>query len=1071
MEAIVSMLRMCPSRVGKTPGKQQNTVDDADGPTLLHLDQANGSATAQGKTFYFDHVFAPQSSQEEVYRIISPRFQSAFLGLNGCFMTYGQTGTGKSFSVFGSPSEPGVLPRLMKDVFVQVQLQTLRVWITFVEIYQEQLRDLLAPDNNQEKLQCIDHPTLGVMITNLTESPVESPEDVKLLLKFALTRRAVANTNMNSQSSRSHVVFTWRFLINGKLTSKLRFVDLAGSERSHSARTKDQTLEGNAINSSLSVLGLVIKQLTDIQRAQNKSDKPKTKPGDTPSPASRRSSAGHTQADAPAGAATTGDHASRTTSPRIAASRAGGVSWRSSKLTFILKDSLAGNSRSALLATCSGELRNLGETVMTMRFAMQVSSIRTVVRVTTQKDVVVRLKEEIRCLKLRLYGVRASPEHARSVAETEKMIIHLERSFPSQVAEEETRRVKRATQLAAMGVDRADENQSPSQVPFLLNIDKDPLLYGSVLYPLPVGLTSFGNSLKCNIKIAGCGIGQLMCNIVVQLPNPGEIQHRVILQNPNRYRVLLNGNEIVNEALLSNNDRLILGRALAFRLVMPDLSGDGALDAANPESDYEAIMEDDVSTAVHDGHEFWLCMGDAVERMHLLQNVTKKVADLNAVASELEKNIRYSVQLLLGDMDPPILITKTSESKYLRDGEAETRILSHSEFVDEYRNLTDRHHVTFVCSDETQNKPLRRPSKVENLAWTRTKSQGGGSNLGRSSQCIINNLLFPPGPSDHDKATGTPQTAARASISEALMSQAHDNIYIRDRLSLLGGEDDDERIAQDLRSRSTTQITDPAELHRLLSVDYADGRDTPPLPSVAIDDRAPATHDDGIPSNLAASNPTTPGWNFKQLTTEHSETIDFVGASHDTPMPSSGFAVAVQFEPNPKYFAPAHQGSDVPSASNPNNFGRMAAGGWLRRGTDGGLRAKNIMWGVLGSEQQAGTSGLATGSGKKSLSKIELSRTKDMPLARGGIGDERSGGQSWDEALLGARVKMLVNAGGNLLQLPNFATQEKDETHIIPLAKNPSYLLWRKFELVPYSARELSRSYPSNLAYCDRRTR
>merc|ERR1719443_1832239 len=325
------------------------------------------------------------ADQENVYEDSGDIvLKNALGGYNGCMFAYGQTGSGKSYSMMGYGTEPGIIPRLTEALFHAKETDSkseTRVWVSYSEIYQEQIKDLLSVDGvggqggSPPKLEVVEHPSLGVYVPNLTESPVKAVQDVQKLMDFGTKKRVTAATNMNATSSRSHAVMTIRIQKvekkdkpdkkdekGGKsTTARINLVDLAGSERQGKSQTEGVRLkEGCAINESLTVLGTVIRELVENLK--------KKKP----------------------------DH----------------VQFRNSKLTFMLKDSLAGNSKTVMLAAISPALKNADETLSTLRFASTVKRIKTKAKVNhDNKDAVVAaLQDEIKKLKEKMAAGVDHPE-------------------------------------------------------------------------------------------------------------------------------------------------------------------------------------------------------------------------------------------------------------------------------------------------------------------------------------------------------------------------------------------------------------------------------------------------------------------------------------------------------------------------------------------------------------------------------------------------------------------------------------------------------------------------------------
>ncbi|CAH1262778.1 KIFC1 [Branchiostoma lanceolatum] len=331
-----------------------NAVDDVphfdwhDGNTL-ELDKAmdgdpNETMSGLRRTesqkveFNFDRVFAPSSSQAEVFEEISQLVQSALDGYNVCIFAYGQTGSGKTHTmegiVEGNPEQRGMIPRAVEQVFhTAEQLKTkgweYKITASFLEIYNESLRDLL--DSKPDKKMDIkinegrgrkDNKTNDVHVTNQVFVDVTSEAEVHPLLKKANKHRAVAATKCNDRSSRSHSVFQLRIKGENRLTAEscsgmLNLIDLAGSEQIKKSGSQGKQLqEAQSINKSLSALSLVITALSNKD-------------------------------------------------PHIP--------YRNSKLTYLLQNSLGGNSKTLMFVNVSPQEEHLGESINSLRFATAVN--------------------------------------------------------------------------------------------------------------------------------------------------------------------------------------------------------------------------------------------------------------------------------------------------------------------------------------------------------------------------------------------------------------------------------------------------------------------------------------------------------------------------------------------------------------------------------------------------------------------------------------------------------------------------------------------------------------------------
>ena len=287
--------------------------------------------------YTFDHIFDMDSSQEEVYEIAAvPAVESLVDGYNSTIFAYGQTGTGKTYTMEGfiydylSPKK-GLIPRAIEDIFKYIENNsnsdtTFIIRVTYLQIYNESIDDLLKPE--KKHLSIRESQKKGLYVEGLSEWAVRSPNDIYALLERGAQCRTKASTNMNDVSSRSHAVFTIILeqmkICNGKKrfrSGKLNMVDLAGSERVKiSGATGKQLDESRRINKSLSALGNVINALTD----------PKTK------------------------------H----------------IPYRDSKLTRLLQNSLGGNCKTSMIAMISPYDGSYNESISTLNFAKRAKSIR-----------------------------------------------------------------------------------------------------------------------------------------------------------------------------------------------------------------------------------------------------------------------------------------------------------------------------------------------------------------------------------------------------------------------------------------------------------------------------------------------------------------------------------------------------------------------------------------------------------------------------------------------------------------------------------------------------------------------
>ncbi|XP_012907329.2 kinesin-like protein KIF1A isoform X13 [Mustela putorius furo] len=350
--------------------------------TIINPKQPKGDP----KSFSFDYSYwshtSPEdinyASQKQVYRDIGEEMlQHAFEGYNVCIFAYGQTGAGKSYTMMGKQEkdQQGIIPQLCEDLFSRINDTTndnmsYSVEVSYMEIYCERVRDLLNP-KNKGNLRVREHPLLGPYVEDLSKLAVTSYNDIQDLMDSGNKARTVAATNMNETSSRSHAVFNIIFTqkrhdaetdITTEKVSKISLVDLAGSERADSTGAKGTRLkEGANINKSLTTLGKVISALAEMDSGPNKNKKKK---------------------------------------------KTDFIPYRDSVLTWLLRENLGGNSRTAMVAALSPADINYDETLSTLRYADRAKQIRcnAVINEDPNNKLIRELKDEVTRLRDLLYA-------------------------------------------------------------------------------------------------------------------------------------------------------------------------------------------------------------------------------------------------------------------------------------------------------------------------------------------------------------------------------------------------------------------------------------------------------------------------------------------------------------------------------------------------------------------------------------------------------------------------------------------------------------------------------------------
>ncbi|CUM67037.1 uncharacterized protein PRCAT00004725001 [Priceomyces carsonii] len=322
-----------------------------------------------------------------------------FQGFNVCLLAYGQTSSGKTYTMMGNKQEPGFIPQIMHDVLKHREILiddriNCELKLTYIEVYNEQVKDLFGTEEGGKKCKVREHPVTGPYVENLKEYTIESYQEFERLLNLGNTKRSTASTSMNEHSSRSHAILTLTLkqtrFTDGEsnntisigdaeevMISSIKLVDLAGSERLEKTKTfgqHERMKEGTLINKSLTVLGRCINLLA--KASSNPSEK----------------------------------------SPVIP--------YRDSILTYIMKENLAGNSKTFMIF-CISPL-DFDETYQTLNYANQVKKIKTMAKANKTKlasipidwnamkeadhDVIRNLKDEIESLTAKLHDVSVSPQ-------------------------------------------------------------------------------------------------------------------------------------------------------------------------------------------------------------------------------------------------------------------------------------------------------------------------------------------------------------------------------------------------------------------------------------------------------------------------------------------------------------------------------------------------------------------------------------------------------------------------------------------------------------------------------------
>ncbi|XP_060097971.1 kinesin-like protein KIF1A isoform X7 [Heteronotia binoei] len=586
-------------------GKDSKCIIQMTGNTTTIINPKQPKETP--KSFSFDYSYwshtTPEdinyASQKQVYQDIGEEMlQHAFEGYNVCIFAYGQTGAGKSYTMMGrqEKDQQGIIPQLCEDLFSRINDTTndnmsYSVEVSYMEIYCERVRDLLNP-KNKGNLRVREHPLLGPYVEDLSKLAVTSYNDIQDLMDSGNKARTVAATNMNETSSRSHAVFNIIFTqkrhdaetdITTEKVSKISLVDLAGSERADSTGAKGTRLkEGANINKSLTTLGKVISALAEMDSGPNKNKKKK---------------------------------------------KTDFIPYRDSVLTWLLRENLGGNSRTAMVAALSPADINYDETLSTLRYADRAKQIRcnAVINEDPNNKLIRELKDEVARLRDLLYAqglgdiidtnavpggpkltnalVGMSPSSSLSalssraasvsslherimfapgseeaierLKETEKIIAELNETWEEKLRRTEAIRMEREALLAEMGVAMREDGGtlgvfSPKKTPHLVNLNEDPLMSECLLYYIKDGITRVGREdaeRRQDIVLSGHFIKEEHCIFRSDTKAGSEV---VTLEPCEGADTYVNGKKVTEPSILRSGNRIIMGKSHVFRFNHPE---------------------------------------------------------------------------------------------------------------------------------------------------------------------------------------------------------------------------------------------------------------------------------------------------------------------------------------------------------------------------------------------------------------------------------------------------------------------------------------------------------------------
>ncbi|KAF3700982.1 StAR-related lipid transfer protein 9 START domain-containing protein 9 [Channa argus] len=545
----------------------------------LKLDgRADGAVDSREKLleFCFDYSYwsvdpadPHYASQEKVFQDLGVSVLSgASEGYNVCLFAYGQTGSGKTYTMMGTPDSVGLTPRICQGLFRSEDTfpagqNSSRVEISFLEIYNERVRDLLRAGEQKKRvsLRVREHPEKGPYVQDLSQHVVSDCKHAMDLLEEGIANRITAATHNHDASSRSHAIFTIQYTkailennLPSETVSKINLVDLAGSERADPQYCRDRLTEGSNINKSLVTLGIVISAL-----AQN---------------SQMSSSCQSINSMASEGdGSTVGSHSSS-----LSGGGGGGggrrhcfIPYRDSILTWLLKDSLGGNSKTIMIATVSPSTNSYNETLSTLRYAAHARNIVNKPRVNEDANVrlVRELKQEIDRLKNMLLGFEMQRNPSPSLSDDKdgnlSDIVLQNELKVEQLTKDWTESWKDKKELLEQYSVDINRDQSGflinSLQPHLVALDRDVLSTEVVFYHLKEGVTHVGprdqfeepqivlqGNASCDIENRG--------GVVTLRPVPGSV-------------CLLNNREVTEPCRLAQGTVITLGGVHKFRFNHP----------------------------------------------------------------------------------------------------------------------------------------------------------------------------------------------------------------------------------------------------------------------------------------------------------------------------------------------------------------------------------------------------------------------------------------------------------------------------------------------------------------------
>ncbi|VDI33207.1 Hypothetical predicted protein, partial [Mytilus galloprovincialis] len=566
-----------------------------------------------------DKAGSKYASQRRVFEDLGQGvLDNAFEGYNCSLFAYGQTGSGKSYSMVGYGPNRGIVPITCDELFQTVENNSdanrrFEVTFSMLEIYNEQVRDLLSKDNPKGGLQVRQNPKLGYFyVENLKKVPVGSYKEIEKRMEQGTASRTVASTNMNATSSRAHTVVTITFdqIIKDsdsgsetKKSSVMNLVDLAGSERADSTgAVGDRLKEGANINKSLSALGNVISALADLSMGTKK---------------------------------------------KIV------VPYRDSVLTKLLQNALGGNSKTIMIAALSPADINYDETLSTLRYADRAKKIKNkaVINENPMDKLIRELKEENERLKKSMEGgglighdMGMTPEEVEKMRKQMEEEIRAQLFANQEMIAQNTQSWEEQLAAARTETENITDNSAARKAkePHLINLNEDPMLSGVICHFLSQKETTIGRKdAKPVPSICLSGLSIQKQHSVIYNSN-GTVEVESVAGTGSKTKV--NGIPLQGKKVLCHKDRVLFGSNHMYVFINP-MKKSEAGDDLPAEITWEFAQKEIAQVKGFATGSAGLTKDQQIAQEQVLE-ILPMVSEVNAVSEELDKHKSFEVVLI-----------------------------------------------------------------------------------------------------------------------------------------------------------------------------------------------------------------------------------------------------------------------------------------------------------------------------------------------------------------------------------------------------------------------------------------